>query len=118
MAYAEKRGNLWRARWRGPDGTWIPSPDSGPVRPLRTMAVTKRRQYGTTPTLTPGPVRSHLPNGSICGIPALDLELTTLSTYRYTIEVHILPAFGHRSLASLETEEIATWEMQLITEGY
>jgi hypothetical protein len=21
MAYAEKRGNLWRARWRGPDGT-------------------------------------------------------------------------------------------------
>lgn len=21
MAYAERRGNLWRARWRGPDGT-------------------------------------------------------------------------------------------------
>ena len=21
MAYAEKRGNLWRARWRAPDGT-------------------------------------------------------------------------------------------------
>lgn len=21
MAYAEKRGKLWRARWRGPDGT-------------------------------------------------------------------------------------------------
>ena len=31
--------------------------------------------------------------------PALDLELNTLSTYRYTIEVHILPAFGERSLA-------------------
>ena len=24
MAYAEKRGNLWRARWRAPDGT-LPS---------------------------------------------------------------------------------------------
>ena len=24
MAYAEKRGNLWRARWRAPDGT-VPS---------------------------------------------------------------------------------------------
>jgi len=21
MGYAEKRGKLWRARWRGPDGT-------------------------------------------------------------------------------------------------
>ena len=21
MAYAEKRGNFWRARWKGPDGT-------------------------------------------------------------------------------------------------
>jgi hypothetical protein len=21
MSYAEKRGNLWRARWRGPSGT-------------------------------------------------------------------------------------------------
>jgi hypothetical protein len=21
MSYAEKRGSLWRARWRGPDGT-------------------------------------------------------------------------------------------------
>ena len=50
--------------------------------------------------------------------PALDLELTTLSNYRYLIEVHILPVFGHRSLASLDTEEIATWEMQLVRNGY
>ena len=31
--------------------------------------------------------------------PALDLEPTTLSNYRYQIEVNILPEFGHRSLA-------------------
>ena len=36
--------------------------------------------------------------------PALDLEPNTLSTYRYTIEVHILPAFGDRPLRSLELE--------------
>jgi len=38
------------------------------------------------------------------------LELNTLSTYKYTIEVLILPVFGNRALMSLETHEIATWE--------
>ena len=38
---------------------------------------------------------------------ALDLEPTTLSNYRYQIEVNILPEFGHRSLESLTPEEIA-----------
>ena len=50
--------------------------------------------------------------------PALDLELNTLSTYRYTVEVLILPTFGHRELGSLETEEIAAWEKGLIRHGY
>src|SRR6202012_1713249 len=50
--------------------------------------------------------------------PSLDLELTTLNNYRYLIEVHILPQFGHRTLASLTKEEIATWEMQVARNGY
>jgi Phage integrase, N-terminal SAM-like domain len=50
--------------------------------------------------------------------PSLDLELTTLNNYRYLIEVRILPAFGHRALASLTKEEIATWEIQLAQNGY
>lgn len=50
--------------------------------------------------------------------PALDLELNTLSTYRYTIEVHILPKFGDRTLVSLTPEEIAVWEKQVLAKGY
>jgi integrase len=50
--------------------------------------------------------------------PAQDLELNTLSTYKYTIEVLILPTFGNRPLMSLETHEIATWERELIARGY
>ena len=34
------------------------------------------------------------------------------------IEVHFLPEFGERSLASLETEEIGIWERQLLRTGY
>jgi hypothetical protein len=44
--------------------------------------------------------------------------LNTLSTYRYTIGVLILPTFGHRPLMSLETHEIATWERELVGRGY
>jgi hypothetical protein len=47
----------------------------------------------------------------------LDLEPTTLSNYRYQIEVNILAEFGHRPLDSLTPEEIAAWEMQLTAEG-
>ena len=46
--------------------------------------------------------------------------LGPLSTYRYTIEVHILPAFGDWSLRSLELqpEAIALWEKQILARGY
>jgi len=47
-----------------------------------------------------------------------NLEPTTLSNYRYQIEVHILPAFGHRALASITTEEVSAWEMQIAASGY
>lgn len=50
--------------------------------------------------------------------PALDLEPTTLSNYRYRIEVHILPASGHRALASITAEEVGAWEMQIAVSGY
>ena len=34
------------------------------------------------------------------------------------IEVHILPEFGERRLASLTTEEIGIWERRLLRKGY
>ncbi len=49
--------------------------------------------------------------------PAQDLELNTLTTYKYQIEVLILPEFGHRALKSLEAYEIAAWEKRLIVQG-
>ena len=118
MAYAEKRGNLWRARWRAPDGKL----DSKPGFRTRKAA----EDYGSDQEAA---IRNHTYVDPRAGqitltdwvnqwYPALDLELTTLSNYRYLIEVHILPVFGHRSLASLTREEIATWETRLMHNGY
>jgi integrase len=118
MAYAEKRGNLWRARWRAPDGKLESKPG------FRTRKAAE--DYGSDQEAA---IRNHTYVDHRAGLitltewvnlwfPALDLELNTLSTYRYTIEALILPTFGHRALMSLETHEIAAWEMQLITRGY
>jgi integrase len=118
MAYAEKRGNLWRARWRGPDGALESKPG------FRTRVAAEN--YGRDQESA---IRNHNYVDPRAGqitltewvnkwFPALDLELNTLSTYRYTIEVHILPVFGNRQLSSLETEEIALWEKGAVVRGY
>ena len=118
MAYAEKRGNLWRARWRTPDGKL----DSKPGFRTRKAA----EDYGRDQEAA---IRNHTYVDPRAGqitlvewvnqwYPSLDLELTTLNNYRYLIEVHILPVFGHRTLVSLTKEEIATWEMRLVKNGY
>jgi integrase len=117
MSYAEKRGNLWRARWRGPRGIL----ESKPGFKTRKAAENYGRDQETS-------IRNHTyvdPRAGQLSLtdwvnrwyPALDLEPTTLSNYRYQIEVNILPEFGHRSLSSLTPEEIAAWKMRLMSEG-
>jgi integrase len=46
------------------------------------------------------------------------LEPTTLSNYRYQIEVHILPAFGNSALASITAEQVTAWERQIAASGF
>jgi len=118
MAYAEKRGNLWRARWRAPDGTLQSKPG---FRTRKAAEDYGRDQEAAIRNKTYSDPRA----GQITvsewvnqWFPALDLELTTLSNYRYQIEVHILPEFGDRALASLSAEEISTWEMRIVKSGY
>lgn len=50
--------------------------------------------------------------------PALDLEPSTLSNYKYRLEVLILPSFGDQPLTSITAEQVSTWERQLVASGY
>ena len=118
MAYAEKRGNLWRARWRGPDGTLESKPGFKTRKAAEDYGRDQEAAIRNHAYVDPRAGQITLTEWVNQWYPALDLEPTTLSNYRYLIEVHILPVFGHRSLASLVTEEIATWEMQLVRNGY
>ena len=50
--------------------------------------------------------------------PALDLEPSTLDSYRYLIEVCILPHLGDHTLSSLSNEGISKWEKGLVRSGF
>ena len=118
MAYAEKRGNLWRARWRAPDGTLPSKPGFKTRKAAEDYGRDQEAAIRNHTYVDPRASRITLVEWVNKWFPALDLELNTLSTYRYTVEVLILPTFGHRELGSLETEEIAAWEKGLIRHGY
>ena len=118
MAYAEKRGNLWRARWRGPDGTLQSKPDFQTRKAAENYGRDQEAAIRGNTYVDPRAARITLAEWVNQWYPALDLELTTLSNYRYLIEVHILPVFGDRALSSLTAEEIAIWERKLVTAGY
>jgi len=120
MAYAEKRGNLWRARWRGPDGTLESKPGFRTRKEAEGYGNDQEAAIRNNTYVDPRAGSVTLAEWVNTWFPALDLELNTLSTYRYTIEVHILPAFGDWSLRSLEAqpEAIALWEKQILARGY
>jgi hypothetical protein len=118
MAYAEKRGNLWRARWRGPDGTLESRPGFHKRKAAENYGRDQEAAIRANTYVDPRAGKITLTEWVNQWYPALDLEPTTLSNYRYQIEVHILPTFGNRALASITAEEVSAWERQIAASGY
>lgn len=118
MAYAEKRGNLWRARWRAPDGTLESRPGFTSRKDAENYGRDQESAIRNNTYVDPRAGRITLTEWVDQWFPSLDLEMTTLSNYRYMIEVHILPEFGEHALASLTAEEISIWERGLVERGY
>lgn len=119
MAYAERRGQFWRARYKRADGTWASTPygDNGQRFETKQAAV----DYGEEQEAD---IRRNLWRDPRAGditlndwvnrwFPAQHLEETTLEGYRWHIEVHILPYFGDHQLRLLNALDIAAWELAL-----
>ena len=118
MACAEKRGNLWRARWRGPDGMLKSKPGFRTHKAAENYGRDQEAAIRANTYVDPRAGKITLTDWVNQWYPALDLEPTTLSNYRYQIEVHILPVFGNRALASITAEEVSAWERQMAASGY
>jgi integrase len=118
LAYAEKRGNLWRARWSAPDGTLESKSGFTTRKDAENYGRDQEAAVRNNTYIDPRAGRITLTEWVNQWFPALDLELTTLSNYRYMIEAHILPEFGVRPLESLTAEDVSVWEKGLIARGY
>ena len=117
MAHAEKRRSIWRARWQGPDGTRHSKSGFTTRKAAEAYALDQESAIRNNIYIDIRAGRITLTDWVNRWFPTLDLEPSTLNNYRYMIEVHILPAFGDRALVSLTTEEIALWELNLVTGG-
>jgi integrase len=118
VAYAEKRGKRWRARWRGPDGTLESKPGFQTRKAAEDYGNDQEAAIRASTYIDPRAGRITLTDWVNQWYPSLDLEPTTLANYRYLIEVHILPVFANRPLASITAEEIASWERRIVASGY
>lgn len=117
MAYAEKRGNLWRARWVSPSGKLESQSGFKTRKAAEDYANDKESSVrkNTYVDVRAGQVTvAEIANAWYSG---LDLEPTTMSNYRYMTEVYILPKFGDRAVASLTEHEMPIWERELVTGG-
>jgi hypothetical protein len=118
MAWAEKRGNLWRARWHAPDGS-IPSKPGFQTRKAAEKYGQAQEAAADNGTyVDPRAGRITLIEWVNEWYPAQDLEPTTLVNYKYAIEVHILPKFGTWALADITAEEVGKWERAIVARGF
>ncbi len=115
MAYAEKRGKFWRARWTGPDGRLESRSGFEKKRDALDYGEDKEAEVRNNTYRDPRASSMTLTEWVNVWFPSLDLELSTLDSYRYHIEMRILPEFGDWDLRALENapEEIAKWERTL-----
>jgi integrase len=118
MAWAEKRGNLWRARWHAPDGS-VPSKPGFKTRKAAEKYGQAQEVAADNGTyVDPRAGQLTLIEWVNEWYPAQDLEPTTLVNYKYAIEVHILPKFSTWALADITAEEVGKWERGIVAQGF
>jgi hypothetical protein len=118
MAYGEKRGKTWRSRYKRPDGTWGTATYDANGLPFTSRKAAEEwgndqeaaMRAGTWYDPKAGEVT--LAEWIERWLPAQDLEETTTVRNLSLIKNHLLPAYGHRKLKSLNSwEEITAWEL-------
>lgn len=128
MAFAEKRGKYWRARWKGPEGTTPEYPSStvdedGNRFPTKKLA----EKYGERMEADIARGTYVNPqNGKLTVKQWAEIWLETMDevgplserTYRSRLSAQILPRWGDATLDAITTTTFKRWEKGLKAEGY
>lgn len=119
MAYAERRGDAWRVRYKRPDGRYESASQNEHGRPFTDKS--DALAYGRAAETDIARSQWHDPaqgDITLAGFAASwlgrqDLARNTMANLRTRLEVHILPDWGTRTLASIRADEVDTWERRL-----
>jgi integrase len=109
----------WQARYRGPDGVDRPAPGTFVrQRDAQSWLVRKEAEILAGDWLDPD--AGQVPFGEYATSWVKErpnLRLRTLDLYGYLLRQHILPTFGHRSVASIREPRVRAWRHALLESG-
>jgi integrase len=113
MAWVEKRGNLFRVRYRLPDGTV--ATDSS--HPTKTAAKARAADVGTDQRrdvfISPEDGKITLGEWVEIWTEAHDVGKATWAKYRSHLDIHILPQFGETPIAAISRMAVKSWVRDL-----
>lgn len=120
MAYAEKLVKSWRACYKGADGRIVKEPGF----PTKTKALTHGRDQESK--IRAGQWTDPRRGDMLFGVwatqwyDALDLDISSMETYKYVLEHHILPAWGRTRMRDMATAgvRIQAWTKRMREGGY
>jgi integrase len=119
MGWSEQRGTFWRARWIAPNGKT--ESVSGFLNKKAADKYWQRQEADIDANRYVDPRAGQIlfEDWVNTWFPTLDLELSTLETRMYHLEMWALPTFQGRSLAAIASapEEIDAWELAMVAEG-
>ncbi|WFE27612.1 site-specific integrase [Solwaraspora sp. WMMD791] len=109
MAWVEKRGDMWRVRFRNPDG----SVATDSTHPTKTAASTRANAIETDQQrdvfINPEHGRITLAEWVEQWLDAHDVGASTFERYRSHLDIHILPRFGDTPLNGITRMAVKRW---------
>ncbi len=125
MAYAERRRDYWRGRYRLPTGKLCTVSDtSGAAVRFRTKREAERAANDAEAKARSGvwrdPAAGRMKFGEYASrwYAAQDLAASTMQNYRRHIEEHLLPTFEDSAVADIMMSDVNAWEKRERAAGY
>ena len=109
----------WQGRYKGPDGVDRPAPGTFVrKRDAQSWLVSKEAEILAGDWLDPDAGQVPFREYATAWVKERpNLRPRTLDLYGYLLRQHILPAFGHRSVASIREPRVRAWRHALLESG-
>lgn len=113
MAYAEKHGKGWRARYKLPDGSYGSEPGFATKRAAKEWGEEQEVWLRRHPTYDPRKARTPLGEFVPIFMDSQDVALNTVAKRRQLLKAHILPRWQYTPLCDIDLLTAKAWAKEL-----